>query len=152
MHPVVSGIAGRVPGENQNSHLAKKSLCTQRKQRKLQSLAEARSLLAARRHDDCASLLTSLQKDLPDDDEILELQESVAEDRRKQRLLFCLTEARSLLGARRYDACVSLLTSLQKEFPDEDEIPKLFETVQEDRAEQQRHQEVAKARKMLASR
>jgi serine/threonine protein kinase len=149
---LLADLQKQFPGDSEIPKLQKSVVEDQRKQRKLQSLAEARSLLAARRHDDCASLLTSLHKDFPDDDEILELQENVAEDRRKQRLLFCLTEARSLLGARRYDACVSFLTSLQKEFPNEDEIRKLFETVREDRAEQQRHQEVAKARKALASR
>jgi serine/threonine protein kinase len=149
---LLADLQKQFPSDCEIPKLQKSVIEDQRKQRKLQSLAEARSLLAARRHDDCVSLLTSLQKDFPGDDEILELQESVAEDRRKQRLSFCLTEARSLLGARRYDACVSFLTSLQKEFPDEDEIRKLFETAREDRAEQQRHQEVAKARKALASR
>ena len=132
--------------------LQKHVLEDQRKQRRAQSVAEARSLFAARRYDDCGSLLNSILKEFPGDQEVLQLQKHVIEDQRKQRMLDSLSEARNLLAAKRYDDCISRLTSLQKEFPDEDDILRLLENALTDKAEQQRQQGVAKARKLLASR
>lgn len=149
---LLADLQKQFPADDEISKLQRNVVENQKKQRKLQSLAEAKSLLAARRYDDCASLLTYLEKEFPDDDEILELQNNVVEDRKKQQLLHSLSEARSLLAARRYDDSISLLTSLQKEFADEAEIHKLLDAVKEDRAEQDRQRRVAIARELLAGR
>jgi serine/threonine-protein kinase len=122
----------------------------QRKERRSQSIAEAQNLFAARRHDACTSLLNSILKEFPSDDETLQLQKHVLDDQRRQRMLDSLSEARNSLAAKRYDDCISRLTSLQKEFPDEADVSRLLETAKTERAEQQRQQSVAKARKLLA--
>jgi serine/threonine protein kinase len=148
----LNSILKEFPGDEEVLQLQKHVLEDQRKQRRTQSVAEARSLFAARRYDDCSSLLNSILKEFPDDQEVLQLQKHVLEDQRKQRMLESLSEARNLLAAKRYDDCISRLTSLQKEFPEEDDILRLLENALADKAEQQRQQGVAKARKLLASR
>jgi eukaryotic-like serine/threonine-protein kinase len=149
---LLNSILKEFPGDEEVLQLQKHVLEDQRKQRRTQSVAEARSLFAARRYDDCSSLLNSILKEFPGDQEVLQLQKHVLEDQRKQRMLESLSEARNLLAAKRYDECISRLTSLQKEFPDEDDILRLLENALADKAEQQRQQGVAKARKLLASR
>ena len=149
---LLNSILKEFPDDEEVLQLQKHVLDDQRKQRRSQSIAEARSLFAARRYDDCGSLLNSMLKEFPGDEEILQLQRTVLDDQRKQRMLESLGEARNLLAAKRFDEGISRLTSLQKEFPDEDDISKLLETAQADKAEQQRQQGVAKARKLLASR
>ena len=149
---LLNAVLKEFPGDEEVLQLHKDVLEDQRKQRRSQSVAEARSHFAARRYDDCGSLLNSILKEFPGDEEILQLQKNVLEDQRKQRMLESLSEARNLLAAKRFDEGITRLTALQKEFPDEDEISRLLENAQADKAEQERQQGVAKARKLLASR
>jgi len=149
---LLNSILKEFPGDEEILQLQKHVLEDQRMQRRAQSVAEARSLFAARRYDGCGSLLKSLLKEFPNDEEILQLEKDVIEDQRKQRMLESLSEVRNLLAAKRYDDSISRLTTLKKEFPDEDDISKLLENAQADKAEQQRQQGVAKARKLLTSR
>src|SRR5580693_1305051 len=149
---LLNSLLREFPGDDEILQLQKNVVEDQRKQRRAQSIAEARSLFAARRHDACTTLLNSILKEFPGDDEALQLQKNVIEDQRKQRMLESLSEARSLLTAKRYDDCISRMTSLQKEFPDEADVSRLLETAQAEKAEQQRQQGVAKARKLLAGR
>jgi eukaryotic-like serine/threonine-protein kinase len=149
---LLNSILKEFPGDEEILQLQKHVLEDQRKQRRAQSVAEARSLFAAGRYDRCGSLLNSLLKEFPNDEEILQLEKNVIEDQRKQRMLESLSEVRNLLAAKRYDDSISRLTSLQKEFPDEDDISRLLENAQAEKAEQQRQQGVAKARKLLTSR
>ncbi len=120
-------------------------------QRKLQTMAEARNLLASRRYDESLALLVKLQEVHPQDDEIARLIGNVRSDEAEQRKLRDLAEARTLLGERRYDESVTLLTNLRATFPDEDEIGKLLESARRDRAERQKQAKLAEARAWLAS-
>ncbi len=149
---LLNSILNEFPGDNEVLQLQRSVLEDQRKERRSQSIAEARNLFAARRHDACTSLLNSILKEFPGDDETLQLQKNVLDDQRKQRMLDSLSEARNILAAKRYDDCISRLTSLQKEYPDEADVSRLLETAKTERAEQQRQQSVAKARKSLAGR
>jgi serine/threonine protein kinase len=149
---LLNSLLREFPGDDEILQLQKNVVEDQRKQRRAQSIAEARSLFAARRHDACTTLLNSILKEFPGDDEALQLQKNVVEDQRKQRMLESLNEARNLLTAKRYDDCISRMTSLQKEFPNEADVSRLLETAQAEKAEQQRQQGIAKARKLLAGR
>jgi serine/threonine protein kinase len=149
---LLNSLLKEFPGDEEILQLQKNVLEDQRKQRRAQSIAEARSLFAARRHDASTALLNSILKEFAGDNEVLQLQKNVFDDQRKQRMLESLGEARNLLTAKRYDDCISRLASLQKEFPDEADISKLLETARGEKAEQQRQQGVAKARKLLAGR
>jgi len=149
---LLNSILKEFPGDEEVQQLQRNVLEDQRKERRSQSIAEARSLFAARRHDASTTLLNSILKEFPGDDETLQLQKNVLDDQRKQRMLNSLSEARNLLAAKRYDDCVERLLSLQKEFPDEADVSRLLETAKAEKAEQQRQQGVAKARKLLAAR
>jgi len=149
---LLNSILKEFPGDDEVLQLQRNVLEDQRKERRSQSIAEARNLFAARRHDACTTLLNSILKDFPGDDEVLQLQKNVLDDQRKQRMLDSLNEARNILAAKRYDDCISRLTSLQKEFPEEADVSRLLETAKAEKAEQQRQQGVAKARKLLAGR
>src|SRR5580692_1222714 len=149
---LLAELRKQFPGDDEILKLQKTVFEDQRKQRRAQSVAEARSLLAARRYDDCTSLLNSILKEFPGDDEALQLQKNVLDDQRRQRMLDSLNEARNLLASKRYDDCIARLESLQKEFPDESDVSRLLEAAMEEKAEQQRQQSVAKARKLLAAR
>ncbi len=120
-------------------------------QRKLHALAEARNLLAARHYDESIELLTKLQQEYPEDDEVARLVVTVRSDQAEQHKLQVLTAARNLLAQRRYDECISLLTDLGKNFPDEDEIKRLLETAIRDQTEQQKQRKLADARALLAA-
>jgi serine/threonine-protein kinase len=149
---LLNSILMEFPGDDEVLQLQRNVLEDQRKERRAQSIAEARNLFAARRHDACNSLLNSILKEFPGDDETIQLQKNVLDDQRKQRMLGSLNEARNILAAKRYDECISRLISLQKEFPDETDVSRLLQTATTEKAEQQREQSVAKARKLLAGR
>ena len=149
---LLNSLLKEFPGDGEILQLQKNVAEDQRKQRRAQSIAEARSLFAARRHDACTALLGSILKEFPGDDEALQLQKNVLEDQRKQRMLESLNEARNLLTAKRYDDCIARMISLQREFPNEADVARLLETAQAEKAEQQRQQGIAKARKLLAGR
>jgi len=149
---LLESILKEFPGDDESLQLQRNVLEDQKKERRSQSIAEARNLLAARRHDACTSLLNSILKEFPGDDETIQLQKNVLDDQRKQRMLDSLSEARNILAAKRYDECISRLISLQKEFPDEADVSRLLETAKTEKTEQQRQQSVAKARKLLAGR
>jgi len=117
-----------------------------------QGVAEARKLLSARRYTECTSMLAALQKQFPDDDEIARLQDAVREEQAEQRKLQGLAEARSLLASRSYEKCIALLSSMQREFPEEDEIRKLRESAQDEQAQQRKREGLTQARNLLASR
>ena len=120
-------------------------------QRKSARLTEARSLLASRRYEESLALLTELRKEYPGDSEILHLIETLRADQAEQRMLRDLEKAKNLLGDERYDESIALLTELQQEFADEDEIAKLLARARKDRAEKEMHEKLAEARAHLAA-
>ena len=120
-------------------------------QRKLQTIADARNLLASRRYDESLASLLQLQEQYQNDDEIARLIASVRCEKAEQHKLLSLAVARNLLGERRYDECMVLLTNLQRSFPEEDEIGKVLETARRDQAAGQKQARLAEARAHLAS-
>ncbi len=140
------------PGDEEISHLQRVVQEEQAQQRKRSGLEEARSLLTARRYDECVALLSRLDKDFPRDSEIQKLQATVREDQAKQRKLQQIEEARTLLASKDYEKASRLLTALQKEFPQESDIRDLLETARNEQAEQRKREGVAQARNLLAAR
>jgi serine/threonine-protein kinase len=149
---LLADLHKQFPEDEEIQKLEERRLKDHAKQRKLQSLAEARTMLAARRFDDCLTLLGSLEKEFPDEEEISRLRERVLEDQTKQRKLRALDEVRGLLGAGRFEDCLSLLAALQKEFPADPEVAQLQKTVLDDQAKQRMLQALGEARSHLASR
>jgi serine/threonine-protein kinase len=148
---MLSALAKEFPGDPDIPKLLQSAVEFQKEQRRRQGITGARSLLAARRYDDCNSLLGDLQKQFPNDKEILGLSDAVRADQEEQRKLKGLAEARELLAARRYDESVAQLTLLANEFSADDEIPRLLATAREGQAEQRRLKGLTDARALLAS-
>jgi hypothetical protein len=140
------------PGEEEVARLFETVRDDQLEQRRRQGLLQSRNLLTSGRHEDAIALLSELQKQFPNDEEIPSLLDDVRKDQMNQLRLRGLAEARSLLAAGQYDACISLLTSLSKDFPDEQEIPTLRETARQNQTEQLRQQGITEASKLLAAR
>src|SRR5277367_768308 len=140
------------PGEEEVTRLLESARDDQVEQQKQQGLLESRNLLAAGRHDECLTLLTSLQKQFPQDAEIPRLLQDIRKDQLDRRRLQKLAEARNLIGGGQYDDSISLLSALRNDFPEDHEIPKLLETAQQNKNEQRRQQSIAEARKHLAAR
>jgi serine/threonine protein kinase len=122
----------------------------QRKRRRLQGLAEARSALAARRYDEGISLLSVLCQEFPDEQEISALLETARENQQEHHRQEGLAKARELLAARHYDESIAVLSQLQVDFPSEAEISNLLETARRDQAEQQKQQKLGEVRAQLA--
>jgi len=140
------------PGDREIGELLAGVREDQANQRRLKSLAEARRLFAGRQYDDCLALLSTLQQEFPAYPEFGKLAEAAREDKAKQYRLDGIAKAGKLLGSRRYEECSALLTELQKQFPKDDEITRLLNSLQEDEAEQLKLRTLAEARSLLASR
>ena len=121
-------------------------------QRRQQHVAKARKLLAARRFEECNLLLEDLRKQFAKDEEIANLISALHDEESEQRKLHDLSEARHLLAARHYDESLALLAKLQQDFPEDDEVARLVQTVRSDQAEQHKLQVLAAARNLLAQR
>jgi eukaryotic-like serine/threonine-protein kinase len=148
---LLSALQKEFPNEAEIPRLLETAREDQKEQRRRQGVAEARKLLAARHFEESSSLLANLQKQFPGNDEILKLQVAVREELAEQRKKQGLSEARKLLGLKRYDELFALLASMQKEFSGEGEIQKLQELAQEEQAEQRKREGLARARELLAS-
>ena len=149
---ILRSLDNEFPGEEEVLRLTEAVCDDQLEQKKQQGLLQSRNLLAASRHDDAIALLSGLQNQFPNDDEIPLLIEDVRRDQLNQRRLLGLDEARSLLAAGNYDASISLLANLRQVFPADQEIPELLETAQQGQAEQVRQRGLAQARQLLSAR
>ena len=123
----------------------------QKLHRLLENMQRARDLWTHQKYDECIDLLTGLQEEFPEEEDIRKLMETSREERAEQHRQLKLEEARNLLAAGRYAASEEVLFGLQKEFPNDDEIPKLLEAVREDQATQHKLECLAEARNLLAS-
>ncbi len=69
----------------------------------------------------------------------------------RQKLQDGLQRARNLWTQQKFDDSIATLDDLLQEFPNDTDVKKLLETVHEDKAEQQKHTNLAEARNLLAS-
>jgi hypothetical protein len=149
---LLTGLAREFPHEEEVLRLlytAREDLAEQRKQ---QTLEKARILLATGRHEECIALLTEIERSSPGDSAILELLENARQDQSNQRRLQGFAEARRLFAGRQYTECISLLATLQREYPSDPELGKLLQAAREDQLKQDRQQRITKARNLLAAR
>ena len=140
------------PGDEEILVLQKAVREEQAEQEKQHGLEKARSLLAARRYDECFSLLASLQNQFPSEGEIFRLQNAAREDQAKQRRLQGLEQVRKFLGSKNYDKATALLASLRQEFPEDEETRRLLDSTRKEEADQRREEGLTKARDLLAAR
>ena len=74
-----------------------------------------------------------------------------AEREKARRLVQGLQQARELWTQQNYAECLKLLEDLGSEFPGEEEVARLFETVRDDQIEQHRRQCLLQSRNLLTS-
>jgi hypothetical protein len=114
----------------------------------------AKQHLAEGQPEEAESLLAQALQAEPFNKQAAALQQQArkeAIDRRKRlRLLERLQNARGLWTRQEYSACVQLLLDLGNEFPEEEEVSRLLETVRDDQIEQ-RQQALSDFRKLLSA-
>ncbi|HEX4379315.1 MAG TPA: serine/threonine-protein kinase, partial [Candidatus Acidoferrum sp.] len=115
-------------------------------------LVDAQNLLEAGHFQECFALLAKLEEQFPNDHEILALLEQSREAQTDYRRHQGITEAKSTIIAGEYDRAIFFLSALQKEFPDEAEIPVLLEDARDKQTEHRKQQGIAKARELVAGR
>jgi eukaryotic-like serine/threonine-protein kinase len=148
----LSNLERQCPGDKEIQALHKTVREEQSEQQKQQDVEKARDLLAARRYDECLSLLASLQKRFPADPDIPKLQDAVKEDQARQRRLQSLEQARELLASKNYEKTAEELGFLLREFPEDNEAQRLLEFTRKEQAEQSRQEGLAKGQELIAAR
>ncbi|MGC2662831.1 MAG: protein kinase [Candidatus Acidiferrales bacterium] len=148
---LLTGLGEEFPADEEVPKLLQAAQAEQAEERKQKDIAEVRNLLAAQGYDGCNLLLAKLQKQFPNDLVVLELQKTVQADQAEQQRQQGIAQARNLLATRRYDECNALLAELRKQFSDDSDVAQLQKAVEEDQAEQRKHESLANARNLLAS-
>jgi serine/threonine protein kinase len=118
-------------------------------------LKAAKHRIAEGLPDEAEALVAMVLAAEPANQQASALQQQVIQekaDRQKRlRLLDRLQYARGLWTRQNYSECINLLVDLQKEFPEDEEVPALLDTVREDQAER-REQMLLGCRNLLAAR
>ena len=148
---LLASAAKEFPDDQEIRNLLEIGQQNQKEQRRQQGIAEARKHFAARRYDLCLSALAELETSFPADEEITKLRAAVGEEQAEERKQGRLKEARKALQSRDYQTALALLTSLQTEFPGDDEVDKLLDSAKNEQAEQRKRDRLAEARKFLAA-
>jgi len=119
-------------------------------------LDAARQHLAEGLPDDAEGLLAKVLETEPLNAQAQILQQQVlkekAEREKNRRVLAAMKQARELWTRRDYGECINLLQDLGREFPEEEEVSRLLETVREDELGQQKQQRLEEARHHLTAR
>ena len=151
---LLSRLQSEHPSDNDITRLFDTAREDQAEQRKLTSLAEARSLLTSRNYEECISLLAGLQGQYPKDSDIAKLLEIAREDRAEQQKQRQLAEARKHLAARRFEDAMSAIEVIREAHPKDSGIIKLRSLVLQEKEKQaslERLQQELSALKLLVS-
>ena len=149
---VLADLQKRFPTNEEISDLIRELKEDEANQRKLHRFAEARDLLAARRFEDCITVSTALQKEYPAEEEAGRLLGTARHEQLEERKQEGLSNARKLRASRHYKECKVILEDLRKQFPNDEEIPRLLQELAEEQKEQRKQEAAAEARKLLALR
>jgi hypothetical protein len=115
-------------------------------------LVDAQNLLEACHFQECFSLLAKMEEQFPNDDEINALTESGHRAQTEYRRHQELTDAKGLIISCEYDRAISALSTLQKDFPDDTQIPRLLEDARDQQTERRKQQSISRARELVAGR
>ncbi len=118
-------------------------------------LEAAKQRLAEGMPEEAEIQLAKILESEPSNAEAAALQKQAYKERiereKRQRLADGLKRGRELWTEQNFAECINVLGNLEQEFPGEDEVRRLLETVREDQAEQQKHQGLVEARNLLAA-
>ena len=148
---LLSELSEQFPQDTNVSGLLNECAAEEQNQIRRQGLKQARTLLAARRYDECVARIEALRKDFPNDEEVERLAESVEGARKEDQLSRELAAARELLAVRKYSECAVALQTLARQFPGNHDVTNLLAVLQQEEAEQRRLAGLAEARKMFVS-
>jgi serine/threonine protein kinase len=148
---LLNTLKAQFPGDKEILRLAEAVQKDQAEQQKQEGLAKARKLRAAKQYPESITLLSALKAQFPDDREIPRLIEGIRKDQAEQQKLQGLSEARNQLASGRVDESFAILVELRKDFPHEDDISRLINTVEQEKAEQQKQKRLAEARSLLGA-
>jgi hypothetical protein len=130
------------PGNAQAQELRRqiREEVSRREQRKQQAeaLRQARDLWSQQRYAECIAQLLELQKQSPDNTEIVKLLETARDDQAESEKQKKLAEARSLLGNQQYEQSRNVLLALQKDFPQDTAVQNLLRLAQEEQSIEER--------------
>jgi eukaryotic-like serine/threonine-protein kinase len=113
---------------------------------------DVENLLEACHFQECVSLLAKLEEEFPNDQEVEALLEKSREAQTDYRRHQGVSEAKSVIIAGEYERAISMLSALQKEFPDETEIAALLDDAREKQKEHRKQQGISRARELVAGR
>jgi len=148
----LAGLKKEFSGDEETVELHSALLRYKAEEHKLEILARARDLLSNREYGDSIQLLVNLGEQFPGDEATAQLLRRVRSEELEQRRQHGITEARNLLAARRYAECTALLTQLEKQFPGDQELGELKETVREEEREKRRQEAIGEVRKLQDAR
>ena len=146
----------QVEPANEQALALQKQVDTEKAERKkrarlLESLRHARELWTQQNYRECIQLLVELEKSYPGEEEISGLLASAREDQIEQQKQQGLLESRNLLASGRHEECLALLESIQKAFPNDEEIPRLLQEAHRDLLDRRKFQKLTEARSLLAA-
>jgi len=144
-------LGNEFPKEEEVSRLLETVRDDQAEQR-LHALADSQNLLLCGRYEECVALITRVQEQFPSDLEIPALLLTARNNQRHHRRSEGLAEAKEFLAGGRFGECISLLSTLCQEFPDEPELVVLLENARQRQREDEKQQRVTKAHQLLAGR
>jgi tetratricopeptide (TPR) repeat protein/ferritin len=107
-------------------------------------LQRSHELWTLQSYDECLKLLQDLEHEFPEEEEVSRLLETVREDQLGQQKRQSLLQGRNLLASGRHEDAIALLSDLQRQFPNDEEIPELVEEVRKDQMNQRRLLETAR--------
>ena len=149
---ILTELQNEFPSEEDIPRLLETVREDQSEQCRQRALESVRNCLAEGSYAECRAALFELQKQFPNDEEIVKLAEEVRLDEAKQRRLKGLAEARTLLASGRYQDSIALLINLQAEFSEDQEISRVLSRAREEQAEEQRQKGILQVRSLLAAR
>ncbi len=149
---ILSALEKEYGPDEEISRLLEAARADHAEQQKQRQIRELRNLLAARRHDECLTLIAELQSKFPNDKETFELQKAVRDDQAQYRKQSSLATARGLLANRQWEESIRLLLKLEDEFSADPEVSELLQVARAGQAEQQRQNGMTEVRNMLAAR
>ena len=140
------------PNDHEIESLLETSRVAQTDFRRHQGLTEAKGAIIGGEYERAISMLSTLQREFPDESEIPSLIEDARDKQAEHKKQQSISRARELVAGRRYAESADLLMGLRKQFPGDTQILKLLDAVGADQAQQRRRDGLTEARRLIAAR
>jgi hypothetical protein len=105
----------------------------QKRQHFSERLKKARDFWTEQRYSQCLSLMSEMEKDFPDDPEVLRLRETARQDQLEFEKTRQLSEVRKLVAGQHFDGALTILSGLMELHPGDSAITSLRSLVLQER-------------------